>query len=428
MAVLVAWLKGRFGGQWLERLGLASYPPLVATRKRYCLHGASVGEARSLANIITSLLELEAQAEVFLFIGTPAGLAVAKDIFAHESRVKVMAPPLDFWGAPKRVFTKMNPAAFLILETELWPNLLLAAQKKQIPTMLAAGSISERSFNRYLRIRDFMAEILNSFKCIAPISSADSERFQALGASPKRLEIMGNPKFDLLLKNTESPDFTEQKALWSLRLWADSTPYKPLIVAASTHQGEDEIIIKAFKELRKKHQAHLLLAPRHLKRTGQVATLAQTEGLSTVISHGEAGERGLATNYDVIVLNALGHLQPLYAISSVSLVGGSFLPHLQGHNPLEPAAVGRAPLFGPFMSSFQDEATGLLAAGGAFASSAETLSNDLISSFSSSPAQDLNDNGNDQAQSPGSKARAYLLSRPQVAPALARKLCQIAKD
>lgn len=405
--VLAAVLKGRFGGRWPERLGLKLASARRWNRPRFWFHGASVGEARSAASVIHALLELRPDIEIFLSVGTPAGLKAAEDIFADERRVTVMASPLDFWGSPRRALTRVKPDALIIMETELWPNLVYEANKAGIKLILAAARLSDRSFKGYGLIKGFISRMLKLFDLIAPAGPQEAEFYQALGAPADRLRVLGNPKFDDLLD--QPPDFLERQAIWAKSLGLDGSA--PLIVAGSTHHGEEEFLLDALNSL--SGSSRLLLAPRHLSRTPEVVKLADNRDFSTALA-----SEPLASSARVVVLDSVGHLPAIYALAEVAVVGGSLRPGLAGHNPLEPAAVGRPIIFGPWMSSFAREAEGLLRCGGAQEVTPEQLG----------PALDRLLSDPEAARAAGTAAHDYLAARPKAAPALATAVLELTES
>lgn len=401
---LAAALKGRFGGRWTERFGLKLSPARVPGRPRIWFHGASVGEARSAASVVRALLESRPDTDVFLSVGTPAGFKDAAAVFAGDRRVTVLAAPLDFWGSPRRAVARLKPDVLVIMETELWPNLIYEAHRAGVRLVLAAARLSERSFKRYRLVRGFAAEMLEKFDLIAPSGSREAELYQALGAPAARLAILGNPKFDGLSDAVQSPRFAAERDRWAEALGLDSST--PLIVAGSTHPGEEEIVLDAFKGLDR--PARLLLAPRHLNRVREALKLAESRGLTAALPGG--GEAASVT-----VLDSIGHLPVLYSLAAAAVVGGSLRPGLSGHNPLEPAAAGRPVLFGPWMSSFAREASGLLECGGALEVTPETLGPALKKLLDDPEA----------ARAAGEAARLCLADRPKAAPALAEAVLKL---
>lgn len=420
----LASFKGRFGGRWRERLGFSFASPPAWDHPRVWFHGASVGEVRSAAKVIEALWSICPRAEIVLTSGTPAGLETASNLFAGGGRafqvtpsghqVSVRAAPLDFWGAPARAMARLKPAALVIMETELWPNLIYQAQASGIPLILAAARLTPRSFNRYRLVRSFMADLLNRFDLIAASGPLEYELYSSLGATAERIKILGNPKFDGLAEEVETPEFLARRAEWEIRFWSGGTR-SPLITAGSTHPGEEDVILTAFERLRFKHpEARLLLAPRHLNRVDEVLALARSRGL-TAEKTGRPGDTPLAPESKVLVLDSLGQLTAVYALSTLVVVGGSLRAGLTGHNPLEPAAVSVPLMFGPNMAGFQREASALTLAGGALETSSDRLADDLAAWL----------DGPEAAAAVGRAARRYLAEQPPAAPALAQAVADL---
>jgi 3-deoxy-D-manno-octulosonic-acid transferase len=402
--VLAASVRGRFGGRWRERLGLDFFPHRDNTRARLWFHGASAGEIQAAASVIAAVLAERPTADIYLSAGTPAGLARAADFRAGEPRVRVLAAPLDFWGAAGRTAARLKPEALIILETELWPNLIRAVRAQGAKLILASARLSERSFRRYRLIRPFMAKLLAEFDLIAAAGPRERELFAALGASEERLTVLGNPKFDRLLN--QAADFRARAAELQARLWGGAAP-GPLVVAGSTHPGEEDLLAESLEKLwPSRPDLRLVLAPRHVGRAPGLAARLRKRGLTVALSEG-AGP--LFPKAQAVVVETMGRLTAFYALAAVAVVGGSFHPGRGGHNPLEPAALARPVLFGPHMSSFTAEAEGLIAAGGAKTSRPETLA-DYLALWLDDPAA---------AQAAGQAARDFLAARPASAPALA---------
>lgn len=406
LLALAASLKGRFGGRWQERLGFIGDNPGSSSEQRLWFHCASVGETRSAATVIRRLLEMEPGLFICLSVGTPAGLVTAESIFKNESRIKVAAAPVDFWGSPGRAFKRAAPAAVIIWETELWPNFINSAKKSGARLILGAARMTERSFRRYLKVRGFMAGLLSNFDLIAAMGPKESGYYAALGANAARLSELGNPKFDHLAAEADSDEFKKK-----VDFWREPLGPGPLICCGSTHPGEEALLFKTLTPLlARRPDLRLLVAPRHLTRSREVESLARQAGFSAALIDGQAPKAAPGTR--VLILNCLGHLSALYALSSAAVVGGSFIDGLMGHNPLEPAAVGRPVIFGPHMASFQNEADGLVRAGGARRLQPYDLGAGL--------ERLLKDKA--QADSLGSAARKYLESRPPAAPRLAEAI------
>lgn len=413
----LASLKGRYGGRWRESLGLNFAPRPRWGCPRVWFHGASVGEVRSAAKVIGALRELRPEVEIILSSGTPAGLETAAGLFpVSEERVMIQAAPLDFWGAPARALTRLKPSALVIMETELWPNLIYQARKAGLPLVLAAARLTPRSFGRYRLVRGFMADLLGRFSLIAPSGQLEYDFYAALGAPAGRLKIMGNPKFDGLAAEVEDPRFLALKADWAARLQAgEGGAASPVVTAGSTHPGEEEPILEAFQSLGHRYpNLRLLLAPRHLTRVEEALALARSKGFRAEKT-GRPGQPPLAPETKVLILDCLGQLTAIYALSAAVVVGGSLRAGLMGHNPLEPAAVAAPLMFGPHMASFQREAEGLLLAGGALETAPDRLATDL-SAWLADP---------EAAAAVGRAARRHLAGQAPAAPVLARAVADL---
>jgi 3-deoxy-D-manno-octulosonic-acid transferase len=319
-----------------------------------------------------------------------------------------MAAPLDFGGAAGRAVARIQPAALVIMETELWPNLICAAEESGAVVVLAAGRLTERSFRRYSLVRGFMASLLSRFDLIGVSGQAEKDMFAALGAPPERLALFGNPKFDGLLESYGGQDFRRRTDEWAWKLWGEG-PHGPVIVAGSTHPGEEEAALDAFmKAAAFRPELRLILAPRHLTRVEEVQGLVKKHGLAPVLSSA-AADQPLLRRAKAAIVDSMGALPHLYALATMAIVGGSLREGLMGHNPLEPAAAGTPLMFGPHMKSFAAEAAALLAVGGAAETSAGTLARD-IEAWLRAP---------DQARAAAEAARRHLAERAPAAPALA---------
>ncbi|MCL2029518.1 MAG: hypothetical protein FWG97_03800 [Deltaproteobacteria bacterium] len=404
--VLAATARGRFGGRWRDRLGLTFFPHPVQGRPRLWFHGASAGEIQSAAAVAQAVLKTRPEADIYLSASAPAGLEKAVAFSAREPRVRVLAVPLDFWGAAGRTAARLKPEALIILETELWPNLIRAARAQGAKLILASARLSERSFRRYRLIRPFMAGLLAEFDLIAPIGPKERGFFSALGAPEERLAVLGNPKFDRLLDQAGQPAFKARMSELGVRLWGPAER-GPLVVAGSTHPGEEDILAKAALRLQSdRPELRLILAPRHIGRAQGLAEQLKNLGLTVALSE-EPGP--LFPRVQAVVVETMGQLSAYYGQATVAVVGGSLRPGLKGHNPLEPAALARPVIFGPHMGSFEAEAEGLIAAGGGRTSRPETLADDLASWLDNTTA----------ARAAGQAARNFLAARPPAAPALA---------
>jgi 3-deoxy-D-manno-octulosonic-acid transferase len=313
-------LSGRGGGFWLDRLGC----PAAGGGKPYWLHAASVGETGSAAAIIRAWKDSEPEARFVLSVGTPAGRAHAESSLADLDCVQFMAPPMDVWGAPGRCLDRVDPRALVIIETEIWPGLIRAASKRRVPVLLAAGRISARTARRYGWVKSFFRQLLNSMDRLLVISEADRSRFLALGVDPDRIEVAGSPKFDPLIAMARGP---------APPPIVPGPPY--LLVAGSTHPGEEEIITaELLKTLlgRALHNAKKPMPPQtYLLEPGPDAV----EAWEVLGSEADAVKAELGQHADLTAMEANGYTS---AAPAAEPGGGGAAPC--GSSPPGPGEAG----------------------------------------------------------------------------------------
>ena len=332
-----------------ERLALRHHPP--PARPCGWIHAVSVGEAIAATPVLEALRRTWPALPLVVSTVTETGARVVRERFAGVARHRYF--PLDFPGVVGRAIASIQPAFFVCMETELWPNLLRALAAHGVPSMIANGRLSDRSFSRYRLVRSAMRRVLADVTVFAMQSDEDARRMIALGAPPERVVVAGN------LKHEPLPDPAGAADLWRRLLGLSAG--QPVWIAGSTHRGEDEAVLEAHRRARvERPSIVLVLAPRHPERVGEVLTLASRSGFEAV-RRSELPTR-TRDGSPIIVLDTVGELAQLYAIADVVFVGGSLVP-LGGHNVLEPALRGKPVLFGPHTSNFR-EAAAILAAGG----------------------------------------------------------------
>jgi len=332
-----------------ERLGLGVHT--ATTTPVGWVHAVSVGEAITAAPLLEGLRRTYPALPLVVSTVTETGARVVRERFAGLATHRYF--PLDFPVITRRVIGSIAPAFFVCMETELWPNTLRALAARGVPTMIANGRLSDRSFRRYRIVRAAMRRVLTDVSVFGMQSAEDARRVIALGAAPERVVVTGNLKTEPLADPAGAAD------LWHrlLGLAAD----QPVWVAGSTHHGEEQAVLEAHcGALVDTPNLALVLAPRHPERVGEVIGMLKGRGLATVRrSDLPARPRSGA----VIVLDTVGELAQLYAIADVVFVGGSLVP-LGGHNMLEPALRGKPVLFGPHTHNFREAASVLLDSGG----------------------------------------------------------------
>ncbi|HEY2989787.1 MAG TPA: 3-deoxy-D-manno-octulosonic acid transferase [Candidatus Binatia bacterium] len=357
-ALLPLWLVlgKRYREGFFQRLGF--YPRALRASIRGArpiwLHAASVGEvlaARALADALKSKFP---ERKIVLSTFTSTGRDVARRSVAADLFVFL---PLDHPWIVGRALAVFDPCILIVLETELWPNLLRLSYKRGIPTLLLSGRLSPRSFRRYFFFRRFFSPVIRQLTALGMQSPEDAERVVRLGADPRRIQITGNLKRAAMFDDENRANGRPR-----IDLLLNGKERRRVLVAGSTHRGEEEILMEAFQRLRPSFpDLVLVLAPRHPQRFPEVEKLLEKSGLS----YAKRSEmNGLhATAPDVIFLDTLGELAIFYSVADIAFVGGSLVDG-GGHNVIEPARFRKPVLFGPHMTNFTAIAEELKRSGG----------------------------------------------------------------
>lgn len=336
-------------GQRLARYG----PELKAIRTAggvLWVHAASVGEVRAVMPLLERLRTRAAECPLVLSVTTPTGHRLARSLLDGP----VCYLPLDLPWIVRRAVRELRPRLLLLAETELWPNLLAALHARGCPVALVNGRISPRAFPRYRLIRPLVSQALGAVALCCMQSEADAERIRALGADPARVVVTGNLKFDQPLPALVGASLSELTPLIGA---------KPVVVAGSTHAGEEAALLEACAALRARFpELVLVLAPRHPGRFDEVAALVTRSGEPWIRRSHLRGAIN-PPHPAVVLLDSVGELPQAYALATVVFVGGSLVP-VGGHNVLEPAAWGKPVLFGPSMENFQEIGMLMVQAGG----------------------------------------------------------------
>jgi 3-deoxy-D-manno-octulosonic-acid transferase len=338
--------KGRSSGKYLrtfrERMGrLPVYLNLDGDRSIW-IHAVSVGEVLAARPLVPALRERFPGHRVFLSTTTLTGNEVARK--SVRGLDGLFFAPFDFPHSVRRALEVVNPSLLLLVETELWPNLIHEASRRGTRVALVNGRISPRSFPRYKRVRRLLASVLGEIDLFLMQGEAHAERIREMSAPPERVHVTGNLKFDAV----EAGRPPERL----VRLMNAGGVRRPLWVAGSTVHGEEELVLKAFHRVRERVPlARLLVAPRHPERFAEVPGLIEAAGFRCL--RRSALDPVAWTDGEVLLLDTLGELAQLYALASVVFVGGSLVPS-GGHNILEPAVAGKPVLVGPHMENFQE--------------------------------------------------------------------------
>ncbi|MHA6639101.1 lipid IV(A) 3-deoxy-D-manno-octulosonic acid transferase [Stutzerimonas frequens] len=315
------------------------------------VHAVSVGESIAAAPMIRELMARYPHLPITVTCMTPTGSERIHALFGDS--VQHCYLPYDLPWAAARFLNCLQPKLAVVMETELWPNHIHQCARRGIPVALANARLSERSARGYARFARLTAPMLAELNLIAVQTEAEAERFRQLGARHECVEVTGSIKFDLTIDPILLERASDLRDQWVAQK-------RPLWIAASTHAGEDEIILAAHRRLLERFpQALLLVVPRHPERFVSVYELAGKEGFAAVRrSTGEAVGAGT----QVLVGDTMGELLFLYALADVAFVGGSLVPN-GGHNLLEPAALGRPVLSGPHLFNFLEISAQLRDAG-----------------------------------------------------------------
>ena len=355
----VAWRK-LFGGRpvaapWTRCTGSVALPPPKPGVDRIWLHGVSVGEVQLLGGLADELrrqAEAEGrQIECLISSSTTTGLEVAARRFGPE---RSFPCPLDFTWAVGRVFARVRPVVLVLGELELWPNMLAAAARRDIPVVVANARMSQRSFRGYARVRPLVSRMLGRIGIVSARSEEDADRFRSLGARDVR--VAGSMKFDGVRGDRDAPEVQRLRGL------AGITPGDVVFLAGSTQAPEERLAAEAYISLRNAHPAlRLVIVPRHVERTAEVAAMLDRLGLGwQARSRLETG--GADRGSRVLLVDTTGELSSWWGTAAIAFVGGSLDGTRGGQNMLEPAAYGAAISFGPHTRNFRDEVARLLAA------------------------------------------------------------------
>lgn len=348
------WLRARKAPAYAKRIGERfTYGMPTLQSGGIWVHAVSVGESIAAAPMIRALLERYPALPITVTCMTPTGSERIQALFANEPRIQHCYLPYDLPCAAARFLDRVQPRLAVIMETELWPNHIHQCAKRGIPVALANGRLSERSAKGYGRLRKLTAPMLAEMSLFAVQTEAEAQRFRDLGARAETVEVTGSIKFDLTIDPQLLQRAAELRSQWQAQ-------ERPVWIAASTHEGEDEVVLDAHRRLLANHpDALLILVPRHPERFNSVFELCQREGFATV--RRSTGAHVVAQT-SVLLGDTMGELLFLYALADSAFVGGSLVPN-GGHNLLEPAALAKPVLSGPHLFNFLDIAAQLREAG-----------------------------------------------------------------
>ncbi len=318
-------------------------PPLVEGKKKVWFHAVSVGETQAVTPLIEEFKKAFPDVAVYFSTTTYTGMEVARKRLSDVADV-LFYFPLDFYPVVLRVLNRVSPSAVAIVETEIWPTFSYMCAARGISLFMINGRISDTSFEGYLRVAPVMKMVLKNYERLFARSPLDGARLVSLGAPQDKVEVTGNIKFFSVYRRASQID----PEVWREQL---GLPRRiPLWVCGSTHQGEEEAILDAYRALRAKGMnLKLCIAPRHPERFSEVAGLLESSGLLW----GKRSEGGKLSEVDVLLLDTVGELLGVYSLAHVAFVGGS-LVNVGGHNPLEPLAFGKPVVIGRYYGNFAD--------------------------------------------------------------------------
>ena len=352
--------------RWLkERLGFISKME-KKDKKRVWIHAVSVGESIAARPVIKCLRQ-RGDVEIFATTVTDTGQQVMRAFLKEDEHL--FYAPFDMPSAVERFVENIEPDLILIMETEIWPNLLRIAKRHSVRTCLINGRISESSYRGYRKISFFIKSVLEAFDCMCMQTEEDQRRILGLGAREDRVAVFGNLKFDVP-RPERPPEWTEKLG-------------RPRIVAGSTHEGEDEIVLEAFANIKRSFsEATLVIAPRHPERFELVAELIKKMGF-------RLGRRSKEEfdDVEVLLLDSIGELSSVYGGADVAVMGGSFVDK-GGHNLFEPASWGVPIICGEYMYNFPLSLE-FFTKGAALKTTPERLSDDILRIFKDKDSKEL---------------------------------------
>lgn len=325
-------------GEFLRKRLKQDYS-LLKKEEYIWIHCSSVGEINLSEPLIKKLLD-KREERILLTLFTDTGINVAKEKFGKNERVDIFYFPLDDKKNIKSILNKINLNLLILIETEIWPNLIKEVGKKT-KIIIVNGRISDKSLNRYKLLKNYLKSLFLYITKFYMQSEEDSKRIVEIGALKERVETLGNIKFDI-----KFPEYTEQEKEELIRFF--SVDGRKVFTAGSSRTGEYEVLLDTFKKLK---NTLLILVPRHIERTPQVEEIIKQYGFS--YKKFSDIEKGKNEKTDIIIVDKIGLLRKIYSITDVAFVGGT-LVNIGGHSLLEPLFYGKTPIFGPYLQNVKE--------------------------------------------------------------------------
>lgn len=339
-----------------ERLGFYTRNQLACFEKQTIwIHAASVGETRAVLPLLNGIRQKYPACQILMTNMTESGHAIAQE---HPDIDICLFPPFDVSWSVRKAFLQIKPEVILIAETELWPNFCRQARHFNIPLLLVNGRISDRSYSRYRLVKFLLKSLLDSFAVFCMQSQADKGRIVSLGAASDRVFNTGNLKYDNEIQTATTEQIRSLKQRYRLPEQA------LLLVAGSTHAGEEKILIQSYLNICSKLDKDLclILVPRHPERRREVRGTVRDGGLVCRYRSALTETTALQAINEVLVVDTIGEVLDLYTIADLIFIGGSMVP-VGGHNLLEAALVGKPVLFGPYVQNFKEISEKLIKSG-----------------------------------------------------------------
>ena len=350
--------RGGYREKFGQRLGIYGIDvrARLAKQRSTWLHAVSVGEVTVALKLASALRAVEPDLHCVLTTTTTTGFALANR--NASSWIEVMYAPLDFWPIMRRAFAVIRPARILLIEAEIWPNLVAEAHARRIPIALVNARLSPRSEKRFRLFRFLVAPTFRLLDLVCVQDPADVDRWQQLGVERSRIRNTGSIKYDPV--NRDDHVDIQKARVFDLNV---SNQDQLVLFGGSTHPGEEEILAKVFLKLRQQFPSlRLFIAPRHVERLREIR--AQLEALSLPVRLASEARNHRDAKPDCVLLDTTGELQRWYGIATVVFVGKSLTAH-GGQNPVEPIVAGKPVIFGPHMENFAALAQTLVAKNGA---------------------------------------------------------------
>ena len=338
-------IDSRYRPGLLERLGClpAKVKSVLQEERPVWFHAASVGEVNASEKLVSAIKARWPEKKIIVSTYTATGNAMAREKLKADA---VIYLPIDIPFIVRKVMERLNPAVLIIMETEIWPNLINEANVLNAPVVLVNGRISDSSYGKYRIIKGLLRVVFSKMSLVMTQSDEYRSRFINLGADERRVQTVGNIKFDMDIKELD---------LKFMNNWQG-----PLFIAGSTREREEELILDCYVSLSKKYpDLKLVLAPRHIERANEIEGLLKEKGLQ----YEKRSQVKNKINAPILLLDTLGELSSIYKYASIVFIGGSLVPR-GGQNLLEPALWGKPVLFGPYMENFRESAAILGEAGG----------------------------------------------------------------